>query len=387
MSFLTENNEREETGEEIQIVSQGAIESIERAQVDIQISTAKRYPRPVKSETIRQQIMLHACVDEETARECYYVLPRGGGTLDGPSVRLSEIVAAAYKNLHVAGRIIDHDSVHRTVTAQAVAWDLESNVRRTAEWSEPITMRSSDAVKVTSLAAISKAERNAIFKTVPKAIWSPVVQRCIEIAKGNVETLASRRSKMVKAFSAWGIVQEQILSVFGYESLEQITLEDFSKLQGFYTAIKEGVANIDEIFRPIAKKTTEPLEPKTDPANVPAAPAEETTRRRGRPPGSTNKPKDEPKKEEVNETPKTDKPEESPKEQHLEEKTEDAPSPVSTVVLIRHELERTGKSEQRLLAVLNTWKLTTSMATPLDEIPADTLEMVWKRWATVEKSL
>jgi hypothetical protein len=115
-------------------------------------------------------------------------------------------------------------------------------------------------------------------------------------------------------------------------------------------------------------------------------------RRRGRPPGSTNKPKE---KEEINETPKIADAQESAPEPSLE--SEKAPEPVLNIPVdvvfpplvgqIRQELERIGKTEQRLLSLLNEWRLLKSMATPLHEVEESTLNMVWKRWDTVKKSL
>jgi hypothetical protein len=115
------------------------------------------------------------------------------------------------------------------------------------------------------------------------------------------------------------------------------------------------------------------------------------SRRRGRPPGSTNKPKE---KEEINETPKIADTQESAPEPSLE--VEKAPEPSAAtaevsfpplVGQIRQELERIGKTEQRLLSLLNEWRLLKSMATPLEEVEESTLNMVWKRWDTVKTSL
>jgi hypothetical protein len=126
---------------------------------------------------------------------------------------------------------------------------------------------------------------------------------------------------------------------------------------------------------------------------IPETTDEQAKRRRGRPPGSTNKPKE---KEEINETPKIADTKESAPEPSVETPTTTEPTVLAEsaevsapllVIQIRAGLERIGKTEQRLLSLLNEWRLLKSMATPLEEVEESTLNMVWKRWDTVKKSL
>jgi len=46
-------------------------------------------------------------------------------------VRLAELCASAYGNLHVGARVLDVED--RDIPAQGVAWDLERNLRVTVE--------------------------------------------------------------------------------------------------------------------------------------------------------------------------------------------------------------------------------------------------------------
>ena len=48
------------------------IEAIERANIDIQIATAKKYPRSLAR--VKNDILSTATLDEETAESCFYVL-------------------------------------------------------------------------------------------------------------------------------------------------------------------------------------------------------------------------------------------------------------------------------------------------------------------------
>src|SRR5580698_5290338 len=103
---------------------------IARAELDVQISTAKAYPRDLKrTMDLAEQL---ATMDEETAQSCFYVLPRkekdgSKKEIKGGSIRLAEIVANAWGNIHAATRIVENDGRH--ITAEGIAWDLESNVK------------------------------------------------------------------------------------------------------------------------------------------------------------------------------------------------------------------------------------------------------------------
>lgn len=63
---------------------------LSRAEVDQKIATARAYPRQVTKAI--QNIMTLATLDEETAEECSYALPRGKKPIVGPSARFAEIV-------------------------------------------------------------------------------------------------------------------------------------------------------------------------------------------------------------------------------------------------------------------------------------------------------
>src|SRR4030095_13145064 len=74
-----------------------AIEAISRAEIDVQIATAKRYPRVLTQ--VKQDMLEMATIDEETAAACFYSVPRGSKNIVGPSIRLAEIAFSCYGNV------------------------------------------------------------------------------------------------------------------------------------------------------------------------------------------------------------------------------------------------------------------------------------------------
>ena len=102
----------------VQINQAEMLTAINRAEIDIQIATAKQYPRDIQSALNR--IRSIATIDTETAEDCFYALRRGGSLIEGVSVRLAEIIAGAWGNLRVQTRIVGNDG--KMITAM----DLES---------------------------------------------------------------------------------------------------------------------------------------------------------------------------------------------------------------------------------------------------------------------
>lgn len=157
------------SNEIIEIQQAEMLQAINRSEVDVQVSTAKQYPRNLPE--VLNKILTYATMDTETAEDCFYVLKRGGSTIEGLSVRMSEIIAGAWGNLRVQTRIIGNDG--KTITAQGVCHDLETNVAVSVEVKRRITDKygktfSEDMQVVTGNAASAIAYRNAVLKVVQR---------------------------------------------------------------------------------------------------------------------------------------------------------------------------------------------------------------------------
>jgi hypothetical protein len=176
---------------ELEIVQPTALESIERANVDMQISTAKKYPRSLA--LVKGRMMDLATLDQETAESCFYKLNRQGKSIEGPSIRLAEIAASSFGNIRYGARVISNDG--KKITAQGFSHDLETNVYCAVEISRRITNRdgmtySEDMQVVTGNAACAIALRNAMFKVVPFALVKPIYE-----AANRLPSATSKRSR------------------------------------------------------------------------------------------------------------------------------------------------------------------------------------------------
>jgi len=253
------------------VTDTSALGQIERAQIDMQIATARRYPRQLS--LVKQRMLSFATLDEETAAGCFYTLPgRKGGDgkpLQGPSVRLAEIALSCYQHLRAGSRIIEDDG--KFITAQGVVHDLENNVVISIEVKRRVTNRegkrySDDMIATTGNAACSIALRNAAFRVIPMALVKPVYDAAKRLAIGDSKSLVQRRAASIEHFAKLGISKEKVCEVLAVRGVEDIQLDHLEILIGYATAIKDGDATVDEIF---AKKDSvadsNPMKKKEDP--------------------------------------------------------------------------------------------------------------------------
>lgn len=226
-----------------------ALQAMVSAEVDIQVSTAKRYPRSI--ERALKTALSMATIDEDTAASCMYALPRGGKTIEGPSIRLAEIFATAWGNLRIEARIVGQDD--RWITSRAVCWDLETNNAVSLTVQRRITGSggakfNEDMIGVTSNAANSIARRNAIFATVPRTYISKIYDECKKVAVGTAQTLSTKRTKALEAFAKLGIHSKQIFTHFGVEGEADINLQHLAIMIGVREGIRAGEITVDEAF-------------------------------------------------------------------------------------------------------------------------------------------
>jgi hypothetical protein len=224
-----------------------------KAELDVQISTAKAYPRN-QTTFISDAIML-ATLNQDTAESCFYCLARTGqggkSEIKGGSIRLAEIVASCWGNIHAGSRIIENDG--KCITAQGVAWDLEKNVKLTREVKRKITNKegrtySEDMQTVTGNAACSIALRNAIFAVVPKALVDCVYDAAVKFSVGDQRTFPVIRKEKMDKIIKMGIEPAKVLAFFNRKSIEEIDADDLRQIIGIGTSIKDGIISIDKAF-------------------------------------------------------------------------------------------------------------------------------------------
>jgi len=244
-----------------ELQAQDVVYSQDKASIDMQISTAKAYPRNVKRALDNAIIM--ATMDVETASTCSYSLPRGGKTISGASVHLAKILAQTWGNLRIEAKVVNIDQKH--VTSQAVAFDLENNLAIKVEVKRSISDRNGkrfndDMITVTGNAGNSIALRNAVLSVIPKAIVDKVYNEAKKTITGDISDktkLMAKRKQVLDGFKdVYGVAEAEVLKVIGKASIDHIDSDNLVTLIGIAQAIKDGDTTVDDMFRPKVAKTS-----------------------------------------------------------------------------------------------------------------------------------
>lgn len=235
-----------------------SLDRAERANIDIQVSTAKQYPRSI-SRCANNAVAL-ATMDKDTAQSCGYALPRGGKPITGPSVHLAKIIAQQYGNLRAEAKVVE--ITDKQVVSRGTAWDLENNYAVSFEVRRSIIGRngnrfSDDMITVTGNAANSIAYRNAIFGIVPKSITDKAYKAAQHLITGDLsdeEKLIKRRDGAIKHFvDNYAISEEEVIKLCGKHTVNQIQADEIALLLGFAQSLKDGDTTVEELMAPFRK--------------------------------------------------------------------------------------------------------------------------------------
>lgn len=252
----------------IEEVGSEVIYQQDRAAIDIQISTAKAYPRNIKR-AIENSIAI-VTMDKETASTCTYAVPRAGKAITGPSVHLAKILAQNWGNLRVEAKVVGIDA--KQVTSQAVCFDLENNLAIKVEVKRSIMTKtgrmSDDMITVTGNAGNSIALRNAVLSVIPKAVVDKVYGEAKAKITGDVSDktkLLARRKQVIDGLKdTYGLNEAEIIAAVGKASVDHLTSDDLVVLIGIGTAIKDGDTDVDTAFRKAPKKSQQTGEEKKE---------------------------------------------------------------------------------------------------------------------------
>jgi hypothetical protein len=252
----------------------GIVQQLAAAEFELDVSTAKRFPRDLT--LAKRKIQECALTDPETAETMFYRLParknRDGSPskpIEGPSIRLAEIVLMSWPNFRAAARVLDSGDAPgaKYVIVEAACKDLESNVSLSQQVRRRITTHdgrkySDDMINVTVNAAVAIAYRNTVLRVVPSSVWRPVYEKALAMArqaskggkaagagKAPQVSLEDRWKIAVVRFSdEFGVTDADLLRKIGRKAPAEVTEEDLVTLRGLYNAIRSEEVTMEEAF-------------------------------------------------------------------------------------------------------------------------------------------
>lgn len=236
--------------------------------IEASVMLAKRFPR---SESNALQGIIRACKRPSFAVDSYYRFPRGGATVQGPSVVMAREIARLWGNIRTGLEIVEvtDDEVH----IRGWAWDLETNryecgedrFKRSAqrknkatgqtEWVAPDERDTRELVNRRGAILV----RNAILHLLPSDIIDLAMEEAQRtVARQTKEDPEGQRKAIIVAFGELGISATEIAETMRCP-IEQLQPADIQKLREAYKAVKDGSIRWGEF-----KAVMNPQEPDTD---------------------------------------------------------------------------------------------------------------------------
>lgn len=232
----------------------------ERAIAEVQgkIMVAKRFPR---DEIMARRQMEDACRVPELAAAAFYSVPRAGGTVTGPSIRLAEELARCWGNLEYGhkelSRVESQGGAPGRSEVEVYCWDMQTNTtaRRgmtILHWRDTkaggFPLRDSKDIDDLIANKASKQLRGRILAIMPKGLLQFAIDECKKTATGgNGAPMSERLPKMVAAFKKLKITQAMLEKHLDHP-IGETSEDEMADLLGMFQSIKDGHTKLEEWF-------------------------------------------------------------------------------------------------------------------------------------------
>lgn len=221
------------------------------SEVQGQLILAKRFPRDL---TTAHAELMEACKLPSLASVAFYSVPRKGGVVSGPSIRLAEEIARVCGNIEYGHRELSRTEGKSEI--EVYAWDKQTNTRSVRQLTVmhimdtkegPRKLRDQKDVDDMISNKASKQLRGRILAIVPKWLVESATLECKKTIAGNNEKPISVRVRdMAQAFVRFGVTTAHLEDWLGHQ-LDKTMLDELVDLTGIYNALKDG-AKASEYF-------------------------------------------------------------------------------------------------------------------------------------------
>ena len=235
------------------------------------IYIAKQFPRNLVEVTQR---MKESCSRPKLAQVATYAYTRATTTITGPSIRLAEVLVGAWGNMEAGWKVIarrfDPRAGVDVSECVAFAWDKETNIKREIAFSVPhvrdlqggkkAPLKSERDIYELCANMASRRVRACILQVIPGWLVEEAMERIEKTLKdGDGRPLSDRVRDMLAVYADLGVSKERIEAWLGHPT-EQIVIGELVKLGKQYNALRDGVANVQDIF-PEPEKTAADVKP------------------------------------------------------------------------------------------------------------------------------
>lgn len=227
----------------------------EASEIQAMVFMAKQFPRNQIQAADR---ILNACTRQTLADSAVYSYPRGGQNVEGPSIRLAEVLAQNWGNLDFGIRELSQENGVSTI--EAYAWDLETNVRQAKVFqvahkrmAKGGTKTLTDPRDIYEMVANqgSRRLRACILSIIPGDIVEAALAQCSVTQAASVgatpEEIKETIRKLTATMGKFGITAENIQERYQCR-LEAIRPAQIVELRKIYTSLKDGMSKPSDWF-------------------------------------------------------------------------------------------------------------------------------------------
>lgn len=233
----------------------------EAAEVQAAMVVAKRFPRDVTQSVNRITL---ACNRKGLAESALYMYPRGGTKVEGPSIRMAEMLAQNWGNVDCGIKELEQRDGESTV--MAYAWDLETNTRVTkvftvkhertknvgyGENRVKVKTVLDDPRDIYEMVANNGARRlrACILAVIPGDIQDMAIAACRHTLMGDSnEPMIDRVRKMVVAFDQYfGVTTEHLEQRLGH-NIDVTDIAELRNLGSIYNSLRDGQSKREDWF-------------------------------------------------------------------------------------------------------------------------------------------
>jgi hypothetical protein len=231
------------------------------AQIQACMIMAKRDPR---NENQAYANIMEACKRISLADQATYNYPRGGKMVTGASIRLAEVLARNYGNIHIEITIVNQTRDQTEAVATAI--DMQTNYvvsqgfvvphqRSTKKGLQILTDERDIREMVQNIG--SRILRGCILRVIPPDITEDALAQCKKTQESSDVPISEQIKKMIMAFDDLGVKVEHLQKRLGH-NLDATIASEIVVLKGIYKSIKDGMADREDFFEiSIAEKAND----------------------------------------------------------------------------------------------------------------------------------
>lgn len=233
------------------------------AQIQACMLMAKHSPR---NENQAYMNIIESCKRLSLADQAIYAYPRGGKMVTGASIRLAEVLAQKYGNIHVEITIVKQDENQTEAVATAI--DMQSNYVVSQGFIVPHKRTTKKGVtKLTDERDIremvqnigSRVLRGCILRVIPGDITEAALQQCERTQATSDIPIKEQIRNMIKAFDELGVKVEHLEKRLGH-NLDATIPAEIVALKSIYKSLKDGMADRNDFFEIAGTSNTDAKE-------------------------------------------------------------------------------------------------------------------------------